>query len=89
MKDNPKPAKAIWKGGFYGAVNGAVILTANYIPFLIIGHYTDTINFNFSDDMIVLKIIGASIMGGALYGGLVGAVAGTIYGPTISLYMEF
>jgi len=89
MKDNPKPAKAIWKGGFYGTVNGAVILTANYIPFLIIGHYTDTINFNFSDDMIVLKIIGASIMGGALYGGLVGAVAGTIYGPTISLYMEF
>ena len=89
MKGNPKPGRAALKGAAYGAIDGAIILTASMAPLLIIGHYTDTIHFNLSDDLIILKLLGASAMGGTLYGGMFGATVGAVYGPCISLYMKF
>ena len=64
MKGNPKPGRAALKGAAFGAIDGAIILTASMAPLLIIGHYTDTIHFNMSDDLIILKLLGASAMGG-------------------------
>ena len=89
MTGNPKPRRAALKGIAYGAINGAAILTASMVPLLIIGHYTDTIHFNLSEDLIMLKLLGASAAGGTLYGGMIGATAGAVYGPFISLYMKF
>ena len=89
MKGKPKPLKAALKGAMYGAIDGAIILTASYVPFLITGYYLGTVDFNFSDDLIILKIVGVSILGGALYGGTFGAVVGGISGPCISVYMKF
>ncbi|MFC1485818.1 hypothetical protein ACFL55_02190 [Candidatus Latescibacterota bacterium] len=89
MEGNPKPGNAALKGALYGAVNGTVILTASLIPLLIVGHYTETIHFNISDDMIVLKLIGASAAGGMVYGGTFGLLAGSVYGPCISMYMRY
>ena len=89
MNGHPKPVHAALKGAAYGALTGAVILTSSFIPLLIIGHYVDTIEFNMSDDLIVLKLIGASALGGMAYGGTFGLVAGSISGPCISLYMHY
>ncbi len=89
MEGNPKPGRAALKGAAYGAIDGAIILTASMVPLLIIGHYTDTIHFNMSNDLIILKLLGASAMGGTLYGGMIGATVGAVYGPCISLYMKF
>ena len=35
------------------------------------------------------EILGVSILGGALYGGTIGAGVGLVYGPCISFYMRF
>ena len=88
MKGKPKPWKAALKGAMYGAIDGAIILTVSHVPFFITGHYLGTADFSFSDDLIILKIVGASILGGALYGGTCGAVVGAVCGPCISLYMR-
>lgn len=89
LNGNPKPGTAVLKGALYGAIHGAIILTASMIPLLVIGHYMDTIHFNFDDDAILFKLIGASIMGGIVYGGIFGATIGIIYGPSLSIYMKF
>lgn len=89
MKGNPKPVKAALKGMAYGAIDGAIIGTASMVPLIMIGHYAGTIRFNFSDDMIILKILGSAIAGGVVFGGLNGAAIGVVYGPGISLYMKF
>ena len=89
LRGNPKPGRAMLKGALYGAVNGTIVLTASMMPLLVIGHYMDTIHFNFDNDMILFKLIGASIMGGLVYGGTFGASIGIIYGPSLSIYMEF
>ena len=89
MEGNPAPFKAALKGAAYGAVDGAIVLTAGILPLLLTGHFLETISFNTSEDMIVLKILGASILGGALYGGTFGAGVGLVYGPCISFYLNF
>ena len=89
LKGRPEPGRAALKGMMYGAIDGAITLAASSAPLLIMGHYLETIHFNFSDDLIVLKLLGASALGGALYGGILGAAIGAISGPGISLYMEF
>lgn len=89
MKGKPKPWQAALKGALYGAIDGAIILTVSYIPFFITGHYLGKVDFNFSYDLIILKIVGVSILGGALYGGTFGATLGLIYGPSLSIYMKF
>lgn len=89
MKGTPKPCRAALKGAKYGAMNGAIILATSYAPLLIIGHYLDTIHFNFSDSLIIPKLLGLSVLGGSLYGGTIGATIGAISGPYISMYMEF
>lgn len=89
MKGNPKPSVAALKGAYYGAINGTLILGSSFMPLLILGHYTGSIHFNLSDDFIVLKLIGASALGGLVYGGSLGAVFGIIYGPYISIYLKF
>ena len=89
MKGNPKPAKAALKGMAYGAIDGIITLSSSLIPLFIIGHYTNTIHFNLSDDLIILKLIGISAIGGTVYGGTIGATMGVVYGPCISLYMKF
>jgi uncharacterized membrane protein len=89
MKGNPKPGRALLKGMFYGATAGTITLTAGFVPLLLTGHYTETIHFNFSDDLIILKLLGASALGGMVYGGTIGAVVGAVGGPSVSLYMKF
>jgi len=89
MKGKPKPFKAAFRGALYGAVDGTITLASSMIPLLLIGYYMETIHFNLNRDMIVLKLLGASVLGGALYGGTFGAVVGVVYGPCISLYMKF
>ena len=89
MKGNPKPGKSVLKGAVYGAIDGAIILTASLVPLLIIGHYTGTIHFNMSNDLIILKLLGTAAMGGIVYGGTIGATIGAVYGPCISFYMKF
>ncbi len=90
MKGEPKPGKAALKGAFYGAIDGAITLTASLIPLLIIGHYTGSIEFNFdNNDLIILKLLGTSVLGGLAYGGTFGLAIGVVYGPCISLYMNF
>ena len=89
LRGNPKPGHAVLKGALYGAIDGTIILTASMIPLLVIGHYMDTIHFNFDSDAILFKLIGASILGGLVYGGTFGASIGIIYGPSLSIYMEF
>lgn len=89
MEGSPKPGRAALKGAAYGAIDGAIVLTASVMPLLIIGHYMDTIDFNFDDDMILLKIIGAAAVGGILYGGIIGSTVGVVYGPCVSVYMKF
>jgi len=81
--------RQILKGALYGAIDGTVTLTASMIPLLIIGHYTETIHFNFSNEMIVFKLLGSAIAGGLVYGGTFGAIVGGVSGPCISFYMKF
>lgn len=89
MKGNPKLFRAALKGTAYGAIDGAIILTAQLVPLFLMAHYMDTIDFNMSNDMIVLKLLGMSLLGGTLFGGMTGAVVGVVYGPCVSLYMKF
>ncbi|MFC1550177.1 hypothetical protein ACFL46_02675 [Candidatus Neomarinimicrobiota bacterium] len=89
LRGNPKLGQSILKGTFYGAIDGAITFTASMMPLLVIGHYMDTIHFNFNKKLILLKLIGASVLGGVLYGGTIGATIGIIYGPSLSIYMQF
>lgn len=90
LNEKPSPVNAVWKGALYGAIDGAVTFTSEMMPLLIIGNYMKTIEFNDLDaDWVLLQLIGASIAGGMAYGGTFGIIAGTIYGPGISIYMEF
>jgi hypothetical protein len=89
MRGNPKPFKAALKGAYYGAINGTLVLGSSFAPLLIMGHYTGSIDFNISKDFIIIKLIGASALGGLAYGGSFGAVFGIIYGPYISIYLNF
>ena len=59
------------------------------IPLFLIGNALDTIHFNTSEEMIELKLIGISALGGIAFGGLYGAMLGTAYGTGISLYMKY
>ena len=89
MTGNPRLWEAALKGAIFGAIDGAIILSVSYLPFFITGHYLGTVHFNYSSDWIILKIIGNTILGGIGYGGLLGAIAGGISGPIISVYMGF
>ncbi|MBC8278970.1 MAG: hypothetical protein H8E46_12115 [FCB group bacterium] len=89
LDDKPGPGRAVWRGALYGAAAGAVTFTTEMIPLLIIGHYMDTIHFNMDQDLIVFKLLGASVLGGLVYGGTFGAMGGAVYGPCISWYMDF
>jgi hypothetical protein len=89
LKGNPKPGKAILKGALYGGIDGAITFTASLIPLFVIGHYMETIEFNFDGDEIFLGLIGTTILGGIGYGGTFGATFGIIYGPSLSIYMKF
>jgi hypothetical protein len=89
LKGNPRPAKAMLKGALYGGINGAITFTASMVPLIIIGHYMETIDFNFESDAMILNLIGISILGGIVYGGFFGITIGIIYGPSLSIYMDF
>ena len=89
LNGNPKPGYAVLKGAMYGAIHGTVVLTASMVPLLVIGHYMETINFNFKNDAILFKVIGTAILGGISYGSVFGATIGIIYGPSLSIYMKF
>ena len=89
LEGNPKPGTAIFKGALYGAIHGTTILTASMVPLLVVGHYMNTIHFNFEGDEILFKVIGAAVLGGIVYGSTLGATFGIIYGPSLSIYMNF
>lgn len=90
MAGKPKPLFAVFKGAFYGAIAGTIILASNYIPLFVASHYLGTIHFNkIHGRYQVLKLIGISILGSVAYGGTFGAIAGAVYGPCISLYLKF
>ena len=89
MAGSPRFFPAALKGAFYGAVAGAVILTANTLPFFLGSYYLHTLRFNFSGEHVVLKVLGTSILGGIGYGGLTGLAAGAVYGPCVAVYMKF
>ncbi len=56
---------------------------------IVVGNYMKTIKFNFDGDLILLKLIGSSILGGLAYGGTFGFAFGAVYGPCLSIYMKF
>ena len=89
LDGNPKPGTAILKGALYGAIHGSVVFTASMVPLLVIGHYMETIQFNFDGDAMLFKVVGAALLGGIAYGGTIGASIGIIYGPSLSIYMNF
>ncbi|HHM23727.1 MAG TPA: hypothetical protein ENJ23_01650 [Bacteroidetes bacterium] len=89
MAGSPGRAKAALKGALYGFLTGAAILTTNAVPFFLGSYYLKTLHFNFEGGHIPLKILGTSVLGGIAYGGTVGALAGIVYGPCVSLYMKF
>ncbi|MBN2541912.1 hypothetical protein JXI42_03520 [bacterium] len=89
LKGEPKLLKAFLKGVGYGALDGAVILSASIVPLFIVAYYLDTIHFNFDTGKALFGIIGTGILGGIGYGGMYGIMIGGIYGPCISLYMKF
>jgi hypothetical protein len=89
LKGSPKPGKAILKGALCGGIGGAITFTASVVPLFVIGHYMETIQFNFDGDEMLFGLIGASILGGIGYGGTFGATIGIIYGPSLSIYMKF
>ena len=80
------PGAAV-KGFLYGLLDGALIGSAGFLTALTLGHITGGIEFN--DDPGLLEVMGMSILGGIAYGGTFGATVGLVYGPCISLYMEF
>jgi len=87
LKGDPGPSLALFKGALYGALNGAVILSSSMIPLFLIGHYTGTIEFN--REVNAFKLVGISVLGGSLYGGVFGFAGGAIMGPCLSFYMHF
>jgi len=89
LNGNPKPGKAFLKGALYGGIGGAITFTASVVPLFVIGHYMETIQFNFDGDETLFGLIGASILGGIGYGGTFGVAIGLIYGPSLSIYMKF
>lgn len=89
MRGNPGRGRAALRGAGYGALNGAIILSSSMIPLFLMGHALDTIHFNTSEEMIELKLIGISVLGGIAFGGMYGAIIGTAYGTGISLYMRY
>ena len=90
MKERPKPGKALLKGALFGAIDGSIILAASYLPLFVVGHYLGIIHFNnIEGNFMLFKIIGITLVGSMAYGGSVGAIAGGISGPVISLYMKF
>jgi len=89
INGEPHPLVGILKGGFYGAIDGIVIVAANYVPFFLTAYYLKTLHFNFDENLIVLKLIGTSIAGSFVYGGTFGFAVGALCGPCISFYMKF
>ncbi len=89
LKGNPKPGKAILKGALYGGLGGAITFTASVVPLFVIGHYMETIQFNYDSDEMILGLLGSSILGGIGYGGSFGVAIGMAYGPSLSIYMKF
>ena len=89
LKGNPKPLRAALKGAMYGAIDGAIILTAGMIPLFLIGHYIGTISTQVEGGAAIFKLIGMSVVGGTAFGGMIGAAVGAVYGPGLSLYMKF
>jgi hypothetical protein len=86
---NPTLWQAGLKGLLFGAIDGAAILTVSYIPFFIAGHYLGILHFNLlGEEWLIPKLVGASIMGGMLYGGLVGAMVGVTGGLVVGFYIR-
>ncbi len=82
--------ESLFYGVVYGAIDGAAVLSSSLFTAFIIGHYTDTIRFNFQNQSwMPVKILGISLGGGLVYGSLIGGVAGLAAGPTIHLYVQF
>jgi len=90
LRKKLKPSHAIIPGILYGALCGTAICSACMAPILISGYLLDTIHFNtIKGNYMIPKLIGMSILGGAVYGGTIGAIAGSVYAPVISIYMKF
>ena len=89
MQGNPDTGKAAFRGLVYGALDGAITLTASMAPLLIMGYYTETIRFNRIKHPVIPWLIVTACTGGIIYGGTFGSLAGVVYGSGISLYMRF
>lgn len=84
LEGRPSRSTAMFRGAVFGAIDGAVTFTAGLVPLLVLGHYLDTIDFNFGGKLAILKVVGAAVAGGTLYGGVIGAGVGPVYGLTIT-----
>ncbi|MCK4772939.1 MAG: hypothetical protein KAT18_08460 [Candidatus Latescibacteria bacterium] len=80
------PGSAL-RGVAYGFVDGAMIGVASMVTLFSLAYFFDAIHFN--ESMGFIDIIGSATLGGAIFGGMIGAVAGLVYGPGISIYMKF
>ena len=90
MQGEPKIGMAFLKGTYYGSITGNIILASNYIPFFLISHYLDTIEFNdLENNYVPLKLVGISILGGLAYGWSIGLMVGGVAEPCISIYLDF
>lgn len=88
ISGNPKIILVALKGIGYGTVAGVVIGIASVTPLLVIGHYMGTIQFNMTGDLILLRLLGTGALGGGVFGGMIGAAAGFVYGPAIMWYIN-
>jgi len=87
MRGEPKPGEATLKGVGYGLIDGAVIGVASMVPLMTIGYLTGGITFN--EDVTLLKVARMATIGGSCFGGMIGFATGGVYGPSISLYLNF
>jgi len=85
---NPNLAAAALRGLLYGLLAGVVIGAACMVPLLTIGHYMGTIQFFAEGSYVFVKILGTGAMGGGIFGGMIGAAAGVVYGPGITWYIQ-
>ena len=70
-----------------GAVAGALSGSVGFAALMGTAWFTKAVDLGRADSFI--KVLGFSLLGGGLWGGLSGILPGLVCGPVISFYMDF